>query len=99
MRIKYKLLSLILNLLRITFIKCDANGDSSESSSSESRPNDWYHLFKDSPCFQKLHNQFDFIIIGAGTAGCTLANRLSEENWNVLLIESGGDSTNISMVK
>ena len=35
--------------------------------------------------------QFDYIIIGAGTAGCVLANRLSADpKHQVLLIESGG---------
>ncbi len=39
--------------------------------------------------------EFDFVIIGAGSAGCALANRLSADpKYSVALVEAGGKDTN-----
>eukprot|EP00096_Caligus_rogercresseyi_P014940 TRINITY_DN7397_c0_g1_i1.p1 TRINITY_DN7397_c0_g1~~TRINITY_DN7397_c0_g1_i1.p1 ORF type:complete len:653 (-),score=111.34 TRINITY_DN7397_c0_g1_i1:380-2338(-) len=46
-----------------------------------------------------LYKHYDFVIVGGGSAGSVLANRLSEiGNWRILLLEAGGDETEISDV-
>ncbi len=48
----------------------------------------------DHPTFEA----FDYIVVGAGSAGCVLANRLTEDGTaRVLLIESGGPDDHILM--
>jgi choline dehydrogenase len=70
----------------MTAAKRDASPESSPSNGWNAAP------VKESTWSSSTIQAFDYVIVGAGTAGCLLANRLSADpTKRVLLLEAGGE--------
>ncbi|KAJ6594334.1 alcohol oxidase [Mycena capillaripes] len=56
----------------------------------------WAALYENVADLTKLDLKFDFIIVGGGTAGNVIANRLSENpNHSILVLEAGGSNAGV----